>query len=207
MAEEMSGRPPGGQGDGAVTLRFIGIVRSRFTEVVGMPIQAAGAPEEAATIEIFEPYRDGLADIEGFDYLHVIAWLHRGTREALRVTPFLDDAEHGVFATRAPARPNRLGLSVVRLVGVDGARLQILGNDMVDGTPVLDIKPYVPRFDVRQTERIGWFASRVDAVADTRADGRMQGSSGDRPAPGACSPGCEAASQALSRRRSSRWMP
>ena len=156
-----------------VALRPIGVVRSRFTDVVGMPIQAAGAPDEAAVIEVFDAYRDGLADIDGFDYLHIITLLHRGQREALRVTPFLDDVERGVFATRAPARPNRLGLSVVRLVRVEDGRLSILGNDMVDGTPVLDIKPYVPRFDVRETGRIGWFAKRVDAVGQTRADGRM----------------------------------
>ena len=157
----------------SIALRPIGIVRSRFSDVVGMPIQAAGAPDEAAVIEVFDDYREGLADIEGFDYLHIIALLHRGTREALRVTPFLDDVARGVFATRAPARPNRLGLSVVKLLGVAGGHLRIAGNDMVDGTPVLDIKPYVPRFDVRETERIGWFAKRIDAVAETRADGRM----------------------------------
>ena len=138
-----------------------------------MPIQGAAAPDEAALLEVFEPFAPGLADIEGFEYLHLIAWLHRGTREALRVTPFLDDAEHGVFATRAPARPNRLGLSVVRLIAVEGRSLRITGNDMVDGTPILDIKPYVPRFDVRQTERIGWFAKRIGQVDATRADDRM----------------------------------
>ena len=162
----------------SIALRPIGVVHSRFVEVVGMPIQAAAAPEEEAVIEVFEPFAEGLADVDGFDYLHIIAWLHRGRREDLRVTPFLDDAEHGVFATRSPARPNRLGLSVVRLLGVDGRRLRIAGNDMVDGTPVLDIKPYVPRFDIRRTERIGWFAKRIDQLEQTRADGRMDAGAG-----------------------------
>ena len=200
--------------DDAITLRPIGVVRSRFKDVVGMPIQAAGAPGEAAVIEVFDAFRDGLADIEGFDYLHVIARLHLGTREALRVTPFLDDVEHGVFATRAPARPNRLGLSVVRLVSVEDGRLHIRGNDMADGTPVLDIKPYVPRFDVRETERIGWFARRVDAVARTRADGRMGGgeqgaASGDaaQAGEGAAGSASEADGVDVSRPRSSRSTP
>lgn len=177
LRDESSNRAPDGS-PSSIALRPIGVVHSRFTDVVGMPIQAAAVPEEAAVIEVFEPFAEGLADIDGFDYLHIIAWLHRGSREDLRVTPFLDNAEHGVFATRAPARPNRLGLSVVRLLSVDGRRLRIAGNDMVDGTPVLDIKPYVPRFDIRQTERIGWFAKRIDQVARTRADGRMSAGPG-----------------------------
>lgn len=163
----MTGLPP------TIELKPIAVVRSRFTDVVGMPIQAAAAPEETATIEVLDAYRAGLRDLEGFDYLHIIAWLHRGQREALVVKPFLDDAEHGVFATRAPARPNRLGLSVVRLVAIDGPILTIAGNDMVDGTPVLDIKPYVPRFDVRETGRIGWFEQRLQRLDEVRADDRM----------------------------------
>ncbi|MGE3861870.1 MAG: TrmO family methyltransferase, partial [Burkholderiaceae bacterium] len=98
--------------------------------------------------------------------------LHRA-QEKLEVVPFLDDRSHGVFATRAPARPNRIGLSIVQLQSVQGRVLHFTGNDMLDRTPVLDIKPYVPRFDVRQTDRIGWFAARVDAVTRTRSDDRM----------------------------------
>ncbi|ENO84712.1 SAM-dependent methyltransferase [Thauera linaloolentis] len=100
--------------------------------------------------------------------------LHLGTDEPLEVVPFLDDTGHGVFATRAPSRPNRIGLSIVRLAGIDGARLSFEGNDMVDGTPVLDIKPYVPAFDVRHTERIGWFAERLGQLRGKLSDGRMR---------------------------------
>ena len=99
--------------------------------------------------------------------------LHRCEKELLEVVPFLDTDSHGVFATRAPARPNRIGLSIVRLQSVDGCTLHFTGNDMLDQTPVLDIKPYVPRFDVRSTERIGWFASRLDQLPQVRADDRM----------------------------------
>ncbi|PLC06302.1 tRNA (N6-threonylcarbamoyladenosine(37)-N6)-methyltransferase TrmO [Variovorax sp. RO1] len=156
-----------------VVSRPVGIVRSRFTETSGMPIQTAGAPDEVGRLEVFAEFAPGLRDIEGFDYLILVTHLHRCAHERLEVVPFLDDATHGVFATRSPARPNRLGLSIVRLTAVDGTTLHFSGNDMVDGTPVLDIKPYVPRFDVRETERVGWFGARLDQLPRTRSDGRM----------------------------------
>lgn len=156
----------------AVACRPIGHVRSRFTDPVGMPIQTAGAADEAGRVELLPEFEAGLRDIEGFDYLILITHLHQAV-EKLEVVPFMDDSSHGVFATRAPARPNRLGLSIVRLVRREGLLLHFLGNDMLDGTPVLDIKPYVPRFDVRETERVGWFGARLDQLPRTRSDGRM----------------------------------
>ena len=156
-----------------VVCRPVGIVRSRFTETSGMPIQTAGAPDEVGRLEVFAEFAPGLRDIEGFDYLILVTHLHRCAHERLEVVPFLDDATHGVFATRAPARPNRLGLSIVRLTAVEGTTLHFSGNDMIDGTPALDIKPYVPRFDVRETERVGWFGARLDQLPRTRSDGRM----------------------------------
>ncbi len=156
-----------------VVCRPVGIVHSRFTETSGMPIQTAGAPDEVGRLEVFAEFAPGLRDIEGFDYLILVTHLHRCAHERLEVVPFLDDATHGVFATRAPARPNRLGLSIVRLTAVEGTTLHFSGNDMIDGTPVLDIKPYVPRFDVRETERVGWFGARLDQLPRTRSDGRM----------------------------------
>jgi tRNA-Thr(GGU) m(6)t(6)A37 methyltransferase TsaA len=156
-----------------VLCRPIGAVKSRFTDPTGMPIQTAGVPDETARIEVLPEFAAGLRDIEGFDYLILITHLHRAAHERLQVIPFLDDTPHGVFATRAPTRPNRLGLSIVKLLRVEGHVLHFAGNDMLDGTPVLDIKPYVPRFDVRQTERIGWFEKRVNTVTEVRSDGRM----------------------------------
>src|ERR1700761_3011825 len=147
-----------------VQCRPVGVVRSRFSDTVGVPIQTAGAPDEPGRLEVFPAFQAGLKDIEGFDYLLLVTHLHRVTRELLEVVPFLDDRSHGVFATRAPARPNRIGLSIVRLVSVQGGVLDFSGNDMLDGTPVLDIKPYVPRFDVRATDRIGWFGQRLDPL-------------------------------------------
>ena len=156
-----------------VVCRPVGVVRSRFTEAAGMPIQTAGAPDEVARLEVFPEFAAGLRDIEGFDYLILVTHLHQCAHERLEVVPFLDTVSHGVFATRAPARPNRLGLSIVRLTAVEGTTLHFSGNDMMDRTPVLDIKPYVPRFDVRETGRIGWFAQRVEQLPATRSDDRM----------------------------------
>ncbi len=156
-----------------VVCRTVGIVRSRFAATEGMPIQTAGAADEPGRLEVLPEFALGLRDIEGFEFLILVTHMHLGTRESLEIRPFLDDKTHGVFATRAPARPNRLGLSIVRLLRVDGATLHFAGNDMVDGTPVLDIKPYVPRFDVRETTRIGWFADKLDVLPTIRSDGRM----------------------------------
>lgn len=155
-----------------VTLRPVGIVHSRFTEAAGMPIQTAGAPDEPGTLDVFAEFAPALRDIGGFDYLILITHLDRA-QERLEVVPFLDNTSHGAFATRAPARPNRLGLSIVKLLKVEGTTLHFTGNDMMDGTPVLDIKPYVPKFDVRETDRVGWFGPRLDQLPRTRSDDRM----------------------------------
>jgi len=156
-----------------INLQPIGIVRSRFTEMAGMPIQTAGAPDEPGHVDVLPEFAAGPKDIEGFEYLILLTHLHRVGKELLEVVPFLDTEAHGVFATRAPARPNRIGLSIVRLVSVEGCTLHFTGNDMLDQTPVLDIKPYVPRFDVRETDRVGWFAARLDQLPKVRSDDRM----------------------------------
>lgn len=159
--------------DGPIPCRPIGVVRSRFTEAVGMPIQTAGAAEEPGRVELYPAFEAGLRDIEGFEFLWLITHLHQVATERLEVLPFLDTESHGVYATRAPARPNRLGLSLVRLLRREGRVLHFEGNDMLDGTPLLDIKPYVPKFDSRETARVGWFGQRLDRLDSTRADDRM----------------------------------
>jgi tRNA-Thr(GGU) m(6)t(6)A37 methyltransferase TsaA len=155
-----------------ITLRPIGAIRSPFHAPQGMPIQTVAAAGVEGELEVFEEFGAGLRDIEGFEYLILLTHLHQAT-EKLQVVPFMDTASHGVFATRAPARPNRIGLSIVRLLEVRGRVLRFAGNDMLDGTPVLDIKPYVPALDVRETERIGWFAQGLQRLPGTLADGRM----------------------------------
>lgn len=155
-----------------VACRPVGFVHSRFVMPEGVPVQAAGVPDEIASVEVLAAFVTGLRDLAGFDHIILITHFHRCARELLEVTPFLDDRTHGIFATRAPARPNRLGLSVVRLLAVEGSLLHFAGNDMVDGTPVLDIKPYVPRFDAPAPGRIGWFEGRLDDLAGRRSDAR-----------------------------------
>src|SRR5262245_54506602 len=125
----------------------IGIIRTPFTDVVGMPIQAAAAVGQRGRIELRPDLAERLADIHGFSHLILGHHLHEVKTARLTVTPFLDDRPHGVFATRSPARPNAIGVSTVRLVAIEGTTLSIEDVDMLDGTPLLDIKPYVPAFD------------------------------------------------------------
>jgi tRNA-Thr(GGU) m(6)t(6)A37 methyltransferase TsaA len=157
----------------AVCFDPIGLIHSPFKDPVGMPIQSIAAQGVPGWIEVDPVYQPGLQDLAGFDYLILLYHLHLIEGANLTVTPFLDDQPRGVFATRSPKRPNPIGLSIVRLVRVDGARVEIEDVDVVDGTPLLDIKPYVPAFDVRATERIGWFAKNIARVAEVRADGRF----------------------------------
>jgi len=154
----------------SMTIRPIGVVRSPFGAEAGTPIQPTFAAGAEGTVEVFEAYREGLADLEGFERVWLITWLDRAKPAVMRVRPYLDPVEHGLFATRAPARPNPIGLSCVRLVGVEGATLRIAELDLLDGTPVLDIKPYVPRFDRWTVQRYGWLehVQETDGQADTR---------------------------------------
>jgi tRNA-Thr(GGU) m(6)t(6)A37 methyltransferase TsaA len=158
-----------------VILTPIGIVRSPFTEPRGTPIQAAGVPVGAGRgrVEIVEEFREGLQDLEGFSHVILIYYCHRTRDWTALVEPFLDDQAHGVFATRAPSRPNPLGLSVVRLLGIEDGVLSVEGLDLVDGTPLLDLKPYVPQFDCVDAERIGWLQGRIEGMGRARDDGRF----------------------------------
>ncbi|MBB6576985.1 tRNA-Thr(GGU) m(6)t(6)A37 methyltransferase TsaA [Comamonas odontotermitis] len=156
-----------------ITMRPIGTIRSPFHSTQGMPIQTVAAADAEGELEVFEAFAAGLRDIEGFAYLILLTHLHQAT-EKLEVVPFMDTESHGVFATRAPARPNRIGLSIVQLVQVHGHVLRFRGNDMLDGTPVLDIKPYVPQLDVRSTERIGWFSQGLQHLPSAKSDDRMR---------------------------------
>lgn len=153
-------------------LEPIGVVRSPYRELGGMPLQA-GVDELESTIEIRDELRDGLRDLAGFSHVWVISYLHDAPPGELLVVPFLDTVPRGVFATRSPRRPNPIGLSVARLVAVDHEAVRVEGLDLLDGTPVLDLKPYVPRFDVREGARIGWFEGRDDQVETRRADARF----------------------------------
>jgi tRNA-Thr(GGU) m(6)t(6)A37 methyltransferase TsaA len=125
------------------------------------------------TAEVWPEYEDGLSDLSGFSHVFLLYHFHRVHAARLRVTPFLDKEPRGVFATRAPCRPNPIGLSIVRLTGIECTTLHIEGIDVLDGTPLLDIKPYVPEFDERDGASVGWLARAGGHVQSKRSDGRF----------------------------------
>jgi tRNA-Thr(GGU) m(6)t(6)A37 methyltransferase TsaA len=151
----------------------IGIIHSPYQDVANMPIQPPGAAGVAGTVAVDEKYKEGLKDIDGFSHLILIYHFHLSRGFSLQVKPFMDDIERGVFATRAPRRLNPVGLSVVRLIRVEGSLLHIEDVDIVDGTPLLDLKPYVPRFDIRENVITGWLAHTGKGVFQARADERF----------------------------------
>lgn len=148
----------------------IGIVHSPFKEPEGTPIQPSRAKNAEGTVEVFEEFVEGLQDLDGFSHIILLCHLHKARSYRLKVVPFLDTQLRGLFATRAPSRPNPIGLSVVELLGIDGNTLTIQGVDFLDGTPVLDIKPYVGEFDDRGQTRAGWLEQvrKQTNVADDR---------------------------------------
>ncbi len=150
----------------------IGIIHTPFKEPAGIPIQPAAAHGINGTVTVFTQYRQGLQDLDGFSYIILIYHFHRVQKYSLKVTPFMDNQLRGVFATRAPARPNHIGLSVVQLLEIEDVTLHIQDVDMVDGTPLLDIKPYVPGFDYHETPKIGWLEKNIYKLKDTRGDSR-----------------------------------
>lgn len=153
--------------------RTIGTIRSPFKRPEGTPIQPAGGVGVKSEVEIFDEFVAGLQDLDGFSHIMLIYHCHRAQPYRLRIKPFLDDAERGLFATRAPARPNPIGLSVVRLLRVANNILHIQDVDIVDNTPLLDIKPYVPEFDVHDADRIGWLGQKAADVKSKVDDGRF----------------------------------
>ena len=157
-----------------ILYKSIGTVRSPFMEVEGMPIQPAGAEGARGRIELSPEYEAGLKDMDGFSHVIVVYHFHRAAGASLTVTPFLDSEPRGVFATRAPRRPNPIGLSVLRLLGVEGCVLHVADIDILDGTPVLDVKPYVPEFDRRDDARSGWLEKAKGKVRSTRSDRRFR---------------------------------
>jgi tRNA-Thr(GGU) m(6)t(6)A37 methyltransferase TsaA len=157
-----------------IECRPIGVIHTPFTDPRGMPIQPAGAAGVAGSVEIFAEYRAGLKDLAGFSHVILLYHFHRSEGFDLEVVPFLDSQPRGLFATRAPRRPNAIGLSVVRLRKVDEGILQVENVDMLDGTPLLDVKPYVPVFDAPDDIRTGWLEESGRNVKDHKADDRFR---------------------------------
>ncbi len=151
----------------------IGIIHSPFKEPKGTPIQPRAAQGIHGTVEVFQEYSEGLKDIDGFSHVILVYHFHLSKESSLRVKPFMDDQTHGVFSTRAPNRPNPIGISVVQLVKIEGNILQVKDLDIVDGTPLLDIKPYVPEFDIRDAKKKGWLEKNVSKLPTSKDDGRF----------------------------------
>lgn len=151
----------------------IGYFRSPFTEIKGMPIQPIGAQDIEGYIEVLPEYSAGLKDLGGFSHVFVLYHLHQIQGYDLMIQPFLDTRRHGVFATRSPKRPNPIGLSVMRLKGVMGVKVFLKGIDVLDRTPVIDIKPYVADFDRCDADRFGWFEGKSGNATHHRSNERF----------------------------------
>lgn len=156
-----------------ITYKPIGIIHSPFTEPKGTPIQPPAAEGIEGRVEVFPEYAEGLKDLDGFSHIILIYHFHLARSPSLIVKPFMDDQPHGVFAIRAPSRPNPIGISVVRLIRIEGNILHIQAPDILDGTPLLDIKPYVPDFDAPQAERKGRLEKSIRKLPTSRDDGRF----------------------------------
>jgi tRNA-Thr(GGU) m(6)t(6)A37 methyltransferase TsaA len=143
-----------------IMMRTIGVIHSPFTNKESTPIQVVRS-QAIGWVEIYPEFAEGLKDIEELSHIHLLYIFHQSSGYSLHVKPFLDDREHGIFATRYPYRPNQIGLSIVRLLSRQDNRLTIAGVDILDATPLLDIKPYVPDFDIRTEDvRTGWYETR-----------------------------------------------
>ena len=151
----------------------IGVIRTPFKEIADMPIQPSGASNIAGQIELRPELVEGLKDLDGFSHIIVIYQFHKVSESRLTVTPFLDPSPRGVFSTRAPTRPNPIGLSVLTLKSIHDNILQVENVDQLDGTPVLDIKPYVPEFDQPTNVRTGWLEKVGNRSKTTRSDARF----------------------------------
>lgn len=158
---------------GIITFNPIGTIHTPFCDPAGMPIQPAGAHGAKGTVEVMESYRMGLKDLDGFSHVILLYYFHRSEGYNLHVLPFMDSEPHGVFATRAPKRPNAIGLSIVQLNSIEKGVLHIQNVDILNGSPLLDIKPYVPKFDHQVNVKTGWLARSRDSVTEKKSDSRF----------------------------------
>jgi tRNA-Thr(GGU) m(6)t(6)A37 methyltransferase TsaA len=151
----------------------IGVIHSPFKESKGTPIQSIAGLGIEGTIEVFKEYEDGLTDLDGFSHIILLYHFHMSEGFSLKVIPFMDDHPRGLFSTRAPRRPNPIGISIVHLIKMEDNILHIKDLDIIDGTPLLDIKPYVPDIDVRETSKKGWLETNISKISKLKDDGRF----------------------------------
>lgn len=158
----------------AITFEPIGIIHTPFQEKEGMPIQSSGAEGVQAHVIINKEYVDGLVDLNGFSHIILIYYFHKAHGFNLRTKPFLDEKKRGVFATRAPKRPNGIGVSVVKLLTIEDNILHVENVDILNGTPLLDIKPYIPAFDVFNVHQTGWINDKISRLDEIQSDDRFE---------------------------------
>lgn len=154
-------------------IKPIGIIHTPHNRIEDMPIQPKGASEIEGYIILDEDYIEGLKDLEGFSHIYLIYRFHQAKRTEMLVTPFMDIEKRGVFATRSPLRPNHIGISIVELKRVGGNKIFIEGVDMLDGTPLLDIKPYIEKFDGVKGSSSGWLQASDEQISKKRSDNRF----------------------------------
>jgi tRNA-Thr(GGU) m(6)t(6)A37 methyltransferase TsaA len=157
-----------------IEMNPIGIIHTPFKQLEGMPIQPAGAVGVEGTVEVFDKFRAGLKDLDGFSHIILLYIFHRSQGFKLEVVPYMDTQPRGLFATRAPKRPNPIGLSTVQLDRIENGNLHVRNADILDGTPLLDIKPYVPEFDNYARIRAGWLEHVRKTVDDRKSDERFK---------------------------------
>ncbi len=156
-----------------ICFKSIGTIHTPFKRKEGMPIQSSGSKGIKGTIELRREYVDGLFDLDKFSHIFLIYHFHKSKGFDLQVIPFLDDKPHGIFATRAPRRPNSIGISVVKLISIKDNMLEIENVDMLDGTVLLDIKPYISQFDIHTIEKSGWINNKTGYPNETTSDDRF----------------------------------
>lgn len=156
-----------------ISLEPIGFISTPFKAKEGMPIQSRLAKGAKGRIELKEEFVPGLLDLDGFSHIILVYYFHESKDFKLQVEPFLENKKHGVFATRAPKRPNAIGMSVVKLLRIDNNILEVQNIDVLDGTPLLDIKPYIPQFDIHQVEKSGWIEDKESDMKDIKSDDRF----------------------------------
>ncbi len=156
-----------------IKFRAIGLIHSPFKTVAGMPIQPVGATGLTGTVEVFPEFSEGLNDLDGFSHIILLYYFHQNKGFKLQVIPFMDTEPRGLFATRSPKRPNPIGISVVKLLRRENNFLHVQNVDILDNTPLLDIKPYIPEIDQYPADRIGWLTNVIGSFHHTKADNRF----------------------------------
>lgn len=173
MNQKSKDRQLNDEDQGFIQFDPIGIIHTPYKKLEEMPIQPGGASGVRGELFLNPEFTEGLTDLEGFSHVYLIYHFHKVNEYHLTVKPFLDDETHGIFSTRAPKRPNPIGLSVVRLLSITENVLILENVDVLDGTPILDIKPYVPAFDHPENVSVGWLTGKTEDVKTKRSDERF----------------------------------